>query len=211
MQKTVEQSAETWSSKEVAAAELPAYIDSLPRLLTTNLTITVSGGVAADRVWVWGFYGPGTLTIKGKENEEVTLSKGIQLHFCGVFVYLADLQLHNPVDGGGGISANSSRCEASNCSITGDNTLYSDGGISSMYGGAVCLDRCNIKNCGLGFNVQSCSSVVAQNCVASGNIAGVAVMAGGIVLLSGTTPELMGGSANIKGGGIIVKSDGTLL
>lgn len=210
-QQTVEAAAETWTTKEVEAADLPAYVNSLSRLLTANLTVTVKGGTAAELVAVRGFYGPGTLTIQAKENAEVILSKGVSINNCGLFVQLKGLRLLNPENGGGGLSVGSSRCSASGCSITGNNTLYSNGGVYAHNGGVASLHSCEIKNCGYGLNVQTGSIVVASNCTASEARDGIAVMMGGIVLLSGTTPDLMGGSANVKTGGIIVKANGTLL
>lgn len=48
----------------VAAAELQAYIDALPRLLTEQITVKVTGTLS-DSLYIQGFYGSGALTIQG--------------------------------------------------------------------------------------------------------------------------------------------------
>lgn len=195
---------------EVAAADLPAYINSLPRLLTTNLTITVRGGTIDGNLAVRGFYGPVTLTIQAKENEEVICQGWISVKNCGLYVELKGLKLYQS-SVGSGIAATASLLTARNCFVRSSESGNSSTGAFSSRGGALTLYDCALHNCTYALNAQSCGIIAAHNCTGSENIYGTMVVMGGIVLLSGTTPDLMGGNANTKGGGLIVKADGTVL
>lgn len=206
-QQTVEKAAETWSSKEVAAAELPAYIDSLPRLLTTNLIITVSSGNVPGNLAIKGFYGTGSLTIQVAEGAEVVCQGSVTALNCGLYVDLKGLKLYSA----NGIAANASIVTARNCSVNRTETENSSTGAYACHGGALTLYDCALHGYTYALNAQSCGIITAHNCTGSENIYGTMVVMGGIVLLSGTTPDLMGGNANTKGGGIIAKANGTLL
>ena len=206
-QQTVEATAETWTSKEVEAAELPAYINSLPRLQTTNLTITVRGGTIAGNLEVRGFYGPGALIIQAKENEEVVCQGRMRALNCGLYVELKGLKLYSA----DGIAANASILTAINCSVNRTESENSTTGAYACHGGALTLYNCALHGYTYALNAQICGIITAHNCTGSENIYGTMVAMGGIVLLSGTTPDLMGGNANTKGGGIIAKVNGTLL
>lgn len=60
-----------FTSKELSvtieAAELQSFINSLPKILLHNITITVNSGTYGGDFEIYGFIGPGILTINGGE------------------------------------------------------------------------------------------------------------------------------------------------
>lgn len=207
-QQTVEQTGVTGRSVEVTAAELKAFVLSLPRLLTENLTVRASGTVAGT-LDIEHFYGPGSLTVAAKAGETLTIGSAYAegnrapISFSGIEFQGAQphsdtfLTIHSSalftlngcaVQGTGkpfdAVNANASTVRLNECGFTGVNRVLIPGA------GAV---------------------ISAYNCTASGNSMGI-FGAGGAVFLMGSTPPLLGGAANSRyNGGLIVKADGTLI
>lgn len=204
----MEKTGVTGRSVEVTAAELKAFVLSLPRLLTENLTVKASGTVAGT-LDIEHFYGPGSLTVAAKAGETLTIGSAYAegnrapISFSGIEFQGAQphsdtfLTIHSSAlftlngcaaRGTGktfdAVSANASTVRLNECGFTGVNRVLIPGA------GAV---------------------ISAYNCTASGNSMGI-FGAGGAVFLMGSTPPLLGGAANSRyNGGLIVKADGTLL
>ena len=170
---------------EVAAADLPAYIACLPRLLAENLTVTVLGGSCGHNgLYIHNFYGPGSL-------------EGLQIIGDNSGAGTIFSVVHTPL------------VVARNCVIDREHDI-NKAGILARNGSHLLLEQCQITHCNPAINCRDGSIMCAINCTGANNVSGIWA-SGGIVLILGTTPELLGGSANRKSGGLIVKSDGTLL
>ncbi len=210
-QETVEMTTVPSRTVEVAAEDLAAYITAMPRLLTEDLTIVVSGGTIADFIRISSIYGSGSLTIRAKKGEDVIFTEGILAIKCNVLITMDGLKLKSKqkytVLGG-----DNSTCIIKNCDIDRVDTTSADTyGITSSSGAQVVALTCNFTHCYDTAIAMEGSILALVNCTCSGNRIGALPLRGGIILLCGTTPDLLGGTANIKSGGIIVKSDGTLL
>lgn len=195
-------------TEEMAAPELNAYILSLPRLLTENLTVRSSG--TAGNLDVERFYGPGSLTVTAKEGETLTIGsvyasgdrapicfRGVQLQGAAPFA-----NTYLTVNGCRGFTLES-------CGVTGTGKQFD--GLNVRDASTFSSRQCAFT--GLNRVVISSGSSVAvfADCEGSGNSCGV-FGAGGVVLLAGTTPPLLGGVSNGRhSGGLIVKADGTLI
>lgn len=200
---------------EVAAADLPAYIDSLPRLLMTYLTVKVTGTLT-EYLYVNGFFGCGSILIEG--DSDCKLQKGVSIRNCSTIVKLQNLELSGHINGINYIVdiqfANNTYMN--NCTVAGSRSANIDGevGICADMFSFVRLFTCGISNCRAAVLAGSSSIVSVYNNSGdgfSGNTIGPYVRDGGIILLSGSTPDLLGGTTSVKAGGLIVKADGTLL
>lgn len=209
MQETVEATSVPDRIVTVAAAELPAYIAGLPRLLTENLTITVIGGTGAVTLYIVGFYGPGSLIIQVADGAEVVFEI-FEIINCSIFIHLKNIKVQNTSDTVTAFGADSSIVRAEDCSVSRAKSGDASG-FTVTHGGAVSLFRCDFQSCTSALNVQTSGILSVIDCIGSNNNTGCVVLMGGTILLGGTTPELLGGTANRVHGGLIVKADGTLL
>lgn len=193
----------------VAAAELPAYINALPRLLTENITINVGAGTCTDKVDIFDFYGCGSIRINGAASYGSVFSGGITIRHCLIHVDIRGVS----------VSANSGTVVGvttaayvylESCKIDGSNATYC---ASSYEGAHLSLTSCTLSNCSSGSAILCGHTSIAalSDCSANANQTGAFVYRGGIVLLAGSTPDTLGGSSNKKSGGMIVKANGTLL
>lgn len=210
-QQTVEKTDVTSRTVEVAAAELPAFITSLPRLVTESLTIKVTSGTVPGNVAVSRFYGPGSLSIAAEDGAEVVLSHAMSISSCQIGVGLTGLRFLNANSAEVILTISGSHAVMSNCVINGNHLISYNYGCLARDGGSVYAINCDITNCQYALGTQSAGIVSALNCTGSGNKVGCYVSYGGMAFLSGTTPDLMGGTANRKESGLIVKSNGTLV
>lgn len=200
---------------EVAAAELPAYIDSLPRLLMMDLTVKVTGTLT-EYLYVNRFYGSGSISIEG--DGDCKLQGGVGVNNCSVIVSLRDLELSgHPKTADEIVNIKfANKTYMSNCTFAGSRSANTNGevGIYADMCSFVRLTTCGISNCKTAVLVGSSSIVSVYNNSGdgfSGNATGPYVYHGGIILLSGSTPDLLGGTTSAKAGGLIVKATGTLL
>lgn len=197
----------------VTAAELPAYIKSLPRLLTDYIKIRVSAGTVNETVGFNRFYGPGAIwLIPDEDDGEVVLRKGIAIDSCSAYIRILKMKLReNPTNG------HNAFVEMEFCSCVSLEEMDIDGsGTSDKFGVyAVCskvgIVDCTVKNVGFAVSSAVSSVLSANNLTGSGNTFGGRVYRGGAILLGDSTPNLMGGASNLKQGGLIVGTDGTLL
>lgn len=65
------------------ASELQDYLDALPRLLTENHIITLSG-TCSQAVYMKGFYGCGSLTLRADNLGDCVFTRGVFVENCGV-------------------------------------------------------------------------------------------------------------------------------
>ena len=193
----------------LAASELSAYINALPRLLTESITITVTAGTAAQTLDLSNFYGSGRLRLIADGN--VTLAGGVCSYFNRIENVLEGFSITS------GPSYEKSTVYAYdtavlylvNCTLTASDGI--DNAIQADMHSNVAANGCSITGYYRAVLAAALSLVDLIDCTASGNTLGVHLYRGGIVLLCGSTPNTLGGNANSKNGGIIVKADGTLL
>lgn len=193
----------------LAASELSAYINALPRLLTESITITVTAGTAAQTLDLSNFYGSGRLRLIADGN--VTLAGGVRSYFNRIENVLEGFSITS------GPSYEKSTVYAYDtailylvdCTLTAaDNITYA---IQADLNGTVAANKCSMTGYNVAVLAESQGKISLADCVGRDNSAGSQVWNGGCIFLCGTTPDTLGGSSNIKGGGIIVKADGTLL
>ena len=197
----------------VAASELSAYINALPRLLTENITITVTAGTAAQTLDFSGFYGSGRLRLVANGN--VTLAGGISARYCACFVGIEGMSVTggtpgaDPKEKATVFLYHTPMMFLGNCTLTAGTGVTA--GINQTSGSGVIFSGGSIRGYSRALLMSAGGIATVTNTAASGNTVGVYLYQGGIVQLCGTTPDTLGGSANKKSGGMIVKADGTLL
>lgn len=199
---------------ELAASELPAFFNALPRLLTENLTVKVSGTLN-EHLYLSNFYGSGGIWIEGFGG--CAFQKGLDVRNCSIGITLKNLALSGRPEAQREI-VSFQRCRyisMQECDVEGTFPDSSqDIGVRVNLSTLAGLDNCGVKNCSIAVMAGSSSIVTVSNDNGNrflNNGAGLSAYGGGILLLSGQTPELLGGSSNTKSGGLIVKANGTLL
>ena len=194
----------------VAAAELQAYLNALPRLLTEHITLKAAGALDSQLALA-GFYGSGSLTIDGEN--ALVISSGdaaVYLSGCAAPITLQNLTVAS-TQTSGSVAAS---CYVSGCQrVTFSSCTFTEQG----YDHAIrcrSVGRCAAYSCTFTGNYSALSSEEGSfahvvDAAASGNTVGGRVIRGALLLLAGTTPELLGGSVNVKQGGAIARADGT--
>lgn len=197
---------------EIELSALQSYLDSLPKLLTEDLTIKVTGSWTGI-ITVYGFYGSGHLTITGMDG--CTLTGTMCINRCSVGMNLFDMAFHAPATG---LYQNSllyatvnRHLWMQNCSFVGNGACA---GVEGYISSSICVVDCPISDCNIA--VESVSNgrvVVFNNSVVTyaNNTYGASVYRGGIILLGENTPDTLGAAANAHNGGIIAKANGTLI
>lgn len=197
-------------SVTLTPAELPAYLAALPRMLTENLTITLTAGTVTEAITMEGFYGGGNLTIQAAEGADVRFSNYVYIRFCTA-VFFQNLKFTGgKVYNDAHVVAYTSSAWFLGCSFDAESDPTASGLIVTN-GSLVYLENGSFTNCRLAVTVSGSSVITLANTSGSGNEFGIYIWNGGIAILFGTTPELLGGATNVKDGGLIVKKDGTLL
>lgn len=195
----------------LTAAELQGYLNALPKMLTENITLNVTGTL--DGLVLAGFYGSGSLTIDGEN--ALTISGGdaaVYLSGCAAPITLQNLTVASTQTSGSVAAscyvAGCQRVTFSSCAFTGQGYDFA---IRCRSVGRCAADSCTFTGNYSALSSEEGSFAHVVDAAASGNTIGGRVYNGGILLLAGTTPELLGGSVNNKQGGIIAKADGTLI
>ena len=197
----------------VPMEELADYISQLPRLLTENLTINVSGEWTCN-ILIFGFYGCGTLTIQGEGT--AIIHGGIRICSCGCKVMLKNLTV-KATEEMAGKPGHLLYCETvvsvwvTGCIMEGKGKVT---GIRTIEGALVNVISCSVTGCT--YALETTTSSIASFVYTTGagyanNITGVSAYNGGIAILGYGIPELLGGSSNRKDGGVIFRQNGTLL
>lgn len=197
---------------EIELSALQNYLDSLPRLLTEDLTIKVTGSWTGN-ITVYGFYGSGSLTISGKDG--CTLTGNMTINRCSASMQLFDMAFQAPATG---LHQNSllyatvnRHLWMQNCSFVGNGICY---GVEGYISSSICVVDCPISDCNIAVeSVANGRVVVFNNSVVTyaNNTYGASVYRGGIILLGENTPDTLGAAANTHNGGIIAKANGTLI
>lgn len=187
----------------VAAAELPAYINALPRLLNEALTINISSGTVPEGLKINGFYGNGRLNLQPANGASVQIPHGIYITYCTAYIYLSNLTVSGEGYVAGADSAlifvRTANVGISQCTITGNDSNY---GVIIAYQSIGHINSCNITHTSYAVQVFASSIGGVHNCTGSNNRIGILAAYGAAAMLSGTTPELMGGTTNDKQGPI---------
>lgn len=197
---------------EIELSALQSYLDSLPKLLTEDLTIKVTGSWTGI-ITVYGFYGSGSLTISGKDG--CTLTGNMTINRCSASVQLFDMAFQAPATG---LHQNSllyaivnRHLWMQNCSFVGNGACA---GVEGYISSSICVVDCPISDCNIAVeSVANGRVVVFNNSVVTyaNNTYGASVYRGGIILLGENTPDTLGAAANAHNGGIIAKANGTLI
>lgn len=197
---------------EVAAADLPAYIACLPRLLAENLTVTVLGGSCGPNgLYIHNFYGPGRLTVQAAEGAEVLCPLILEIFRCAVPVAMAGFRIEGPSGAGSYVQVGGCRAYLSGFTVDGASKNHNGGAFAAISGGMIYLHSSEIKNIFYALVANTGGTIIADSVTASGNTTGAASSAGGIITLAGTTPELVGGTVNSHWGGLIINKNGELI
>ena len=205
--------------KEVSleAGQLQAYLDALPRLVTENLILNVSGTLEGT-LDLRDFYGNGQIRIAAANTSaRWGIQGGIVCGNCSLtMLQFWNLDVESTEAGGQSLAvlSNCAYVLFSGCHFQGNGT---QSGLAADYNTAVSLKDSSVASCKNALMAIRCArfdvSVSDADTAAqfTGNTTGGYVWHGGTILLSDRTPDLLGGSANTKSGGFIVKANGTLL
>lgn len=197
-------------SVTLTPAELPDYLKALPRMLTENLTITLTAGTVTKDIELAGLYGGGHLWIKAAEGADVQFAKSFMVLRCKSVFFSGLKFVGGQVYNGAHFVAYESFVWMSGCSFDAESNPTENGFIATN-GSRAFLENGAFTNCKTAAQAIGSSTVTLSNMSGSGNTVGNSVWNGGIILLYGSTPELLGGASNAKDGGLIVKANGTLL
>ena len=197
-------------SVTLTPAELPDYLKALPRMLTDNLTITLTAGTVTQDIELEGLYGGGRLWIKAADGADVQFAKSFLVNRCKTVFFERLKFVGGRVYDKGHFVAYASLVYVTSCTFDSANDSEATGFIATA-GSQAFLENSTFTNCKRAAQIMSSSIVSIQNANASGNSTGIFVYGGGICMLSGSTPDLLGGTSNGKSGGLIVKANGTLL
>lgn len=200
----------------LAASELQEKLDSLPRCLTQDVTLLVSGTTDQD-ITVKDFYGNGMLYIQGGAKEELCVTGQIRFLNCACKVILGTATVR--ADGGDG---NLNMLSFQNCAKAEvfNTAIYDATGAKrgiQVSRSRLVLNSVSVSGCdtALLLSYDSCVTVrEGENMAApsyAGNKLGIYVWHGGTVYLCGGIPKTLGGAANSNQGGLIVSSGGALL
>ena len=197
------------NSVTVSATELRSYFLSLPKLLTDDLTINVTG-TTTDLIWIEGFYGPGSIVIGGTAGS-TNLNGGVLVLDCAVAARFHHCNI-------GPSSENTSRCfhvqrsaghvVIENCYLNGNGNSR---GIDVEGSSTVIFQHGGIKNQQIAIIAMGSSVVtvaIQETTQTTGNTYGGYVWWGGLIMLAYNTPDTIGGGSNIYSGGTIIRTDG---
>ena len=194
-------------SKSLSASDLQAYLDSLPRLLTENHVITLNGTCSQD-VYMKGFYGCGSLTLRANSVGDCVFTKAISIENCSVPVNMEKLKWAL----GDGATSNTycincvnSNMKATECSFNGYVAASNKGnGVSTSYNSFIVLWKCAFHNLDIAIHTYlgGYISVIGENPESdySGNGVGIYLYQGGLVMLGNSVPDTLGGTYNEKNG-----------
>lgn len=201
-------------SVTVAAEDLQAYLDSLPRLLTETLEINVTGDLTGN-LDISNFYGSASwLEIQPADPDGTcTISGTVTVGDCSVPIRL--IRLHVQVAAGkthGLYSYRSMKLSVEKCSFSGPGSETGVHPMNSM----LYLSNCSISGFATAVQTSGDAVVTIANDVEDSqnfhdNSIGAYVWHGGLVEICDKTPSLLGGASHKKTGGLIVGSNGTLL
>ena len=201
-------------SISLAATEIQAYLDALPRLLTENLTFNLSGTVP-ELLTVRNFYGPGKMNFNIQSGQSCTFAKGLLVQDCELPIEVSGVSITPDTAKASPVCVEvleSKFIQLSSCTITGNSASI---GISVYRGSLALVENCTMtdhKTCAQATRGgRLCVSNTSGKGTYSGNKTGAYVWWGGTILLCEAAPDLLGGTANIHSGGLIVNAKGTVI
>ena len=201
------------------ASELQAYLDALPRLLTENHIITLSGTCSQD-VRVQGFYGCGSLTLRADNLGECVFTGSASVANCGVPVTLEKLKWalgDGTTNSTYCIDCRNSHMAAQGCSFNGYFTAGRKlgNGINTFANSSVVLGNCAFHNLGNAVHTFAGGHVEIYGnnpeTDYSGNSYGVYTYFNGLVMLGVGVPTTLGASTNYRNSGGTIIQDGKLI
>lgn len=199
------------------ASELPAYLNSLPRLVTDLIYIKVTGTLT-EELYLHHFFGSGAIRIYAESYGSCTFQNRVTIRRCHIPIYIWDIAFEEDT----AMSSNQAQLEVDSCSGIVYTTGCSFTGMSTsgtyaaraVYGSKLILDNVKIDHANCAVEGERGSIIAVRGESQSDfhdNVTGAYVVRGSIIMLSGSVPDTLGGSTNIKNGGMITKADGTLL
>lgn len=188
------------------AAELQAYLNALPRMLTKHLAITVSGTLTEPLVFQ-NFYGSGSIDLEGGSTASTILQNGLRVDSCSISIILRRCRISPDTS-----SAVCVKCRYGNlyldaCAIVGNSNSR---GMDVSFGGRVVADDCSMSGhntCVLASRGGFANLNNSESGQFSGNTVGAQTWYGGIIVITDKAPTLLGGSANDKSGGLIISGN----
>ena len=202
------------------ASELQDYLDALPRLLTENHIITLSG-TASEEVSVNGFYGCGSLTLRADNLGDCVFTRSVSFENCHVPVEMEKLKWQ--LDMGtpqitACIACDSGTIIAKGCSFTGDisSGAKTGRGVTTLSAQAsVSLGDCAFHDLDIALNTFTGGRIAVYGGNAesdySGNNYGVYTYYGGLVMLGDMVPATLGAPTNYKNSGGAIIQAGKLI
>ena len=186
----------------IPAAELQAYLNALPRLLTEHFDITLNG-TNSDLISVNGFYGCGSLTFRANNLGDCVFTKGFRITNCNIPVQMKTVKWEL------GETANPYRC----CILCERSAVYADGcsfnghaqngrGVGVFYNSSAVLVSCAFRDLessvttSWGGRVEVYGNNPATDY--SNNYVGIRHIRGGLVLLGDRVPDTLGGNFNVR-------------
>lgn len=195
-------------TETMRAAELPAFLNALPRLLTESLELNVTGTTDA-LINLHNFYGSGSIRINGGDAASTSFLNGVEVTNCSIAINIWNCTIYP--NSTSCVSIKNSCLTLQTCSLVGNGNSR---GIGAGTGSMVTAENCDYINHSIAvfagrmtlISITDEGSHTYQN-----NVTGAYVWYGGVILLCYRTPDLLGGAANTKDGGVIAKANGTLL
>ena len=199
----------------IPASELQAYLDALPRLLTEHHVITLSG-TCSQAVYMKGFYGCGSLTLRAANLDDCVFTRNITVNNCSVPVKMEKLKWEFGADipyGESCLTCSSSKVMVWECSFTG--YLTPDGG--KLGRAATTIDRgyfylrdCKFHNLEIVVNCYCAGHIdiieTETGGEYSGNDIGAYTQFSGLVMLASGIPPTLGSGGNVtRNGGVIIQ------
>ena len=188
----------------IPAAELQAYLDTLPRLLTEHYVITLSG-TASEEVSVNGFYGCGSLLLRANNLGDCVFKRELRVLNCRLPVQMEKLKWELDE------TANKYRyclpCQksmvyADGCSFNG--CAKNGRGVGAFYNSYAVLADCAFHDleCAVSTSWGGFVGIFGDNSTEdySNNQVGICHIRGGLVLLGELVPDTLGGAYNAKEG-----------
>ena len=186
----------------IPAAELQAYLDALPRLLTEHHIITLSG-TNSDIVYVKDFYGCGSFTFRADNLGDCVFTKGFRITNCSIPVQMKTVKWELDE------TASPYRC----CILCERSAVYADGcsfnghaqngrGVGVFYNSSAVLASCafhdleSVVTTSWGGRVEIYGTNPATDY--SNNYVGARHILGGLVLLGDHVPDTLGGNYNVR-------------
>lgn len=201
---------------QLEAADLQAKLDALPRCLTRDVTLSVSGALSQN-VTVKDFYGNGQLVIRGTSKEEFSVTGQVRLSNCQCRVAFSSAAVRTDE-----AASYQDLVLVEHCpDVELINLDISDGAKAkrgvAIYKSGVVLGSVSVSGCLAAVIVYFGGYAVVRPSDSydapsySDNKIGAYIYHGGSVYLCGSIPSMLGGASHTNSGGLIVSSSGTLL